>query len=392
MPSEPTYRIAYVDTAHDMGGAEKSLLELTSRLDTSRFTPVLLHTQEAVWLEREPCDHLEKIPVFSPGGVLDRKRGGMSSRWLGNLRDVLASAGPIYQVRRGLRHGRAHLVHTNTLKGHLFGGLAARLSRLPLIWHMRDLLDEDEGLNLVRQAAATFKPRIIAISAAVAQQFADLPVQVDLVPNGIPLERFTPGEAPARLRQEWSIAPDEKIICCVGRLTPWKGHRTLLRAFGRVLEQQPRTRLLVIGEVAFWEDEYEQELHELATELALGERVIWAGFRPEVPEILCLCDLLVLPSHNEPFGRVLIEAMSVGKAVVATQSGGAPEIVEPEETGLLVPPEDPEALAQALVRLLHDDDLRARLGQAGQKRAGEKFDVRRVVKQVESIYVEVLGG
>ncbi|HEY3396547.1 MAG TPA: glycosyltransferase family 4 protein [Armatimonadota bacterium] len=390
--SEAPRRIAYVDHAEDLGGAEKSLVEFTRRLDRDRYYPLLLHTRGAQWLRSEDCAHLEKIAVFSPGGVLDRRRTAVGSKLLTTMRDLYASAGPVYRVLRGLRRHRAELVHTNTLKAHLFGGLAARLAHLPLIWHVRDLLDEREGLPLLRHAASAFQPRIIAISEAVAAQFEGLRVQVDVIPNGIPLESFTPGAPSAELRAHCNLSSAQEVIACVGRLTPWKGHRTLLRAFATVAAQRPQARLLVVGEVAFWADEYEQELHDLAQRLQLNGQVCWAGFRADVPEVLRSCDLLVLPSRNEPFGRVLIEAMAVGKAVVATNSGGAPEIVLPEETGLLVPPNDVAALAAALLRLLEDRPLRERLAAAGQARAREFFDVRRVVAQVQSVYQEMLGS
>jgi glycosyltransferase involved in cell wall biosynthesis len=385
------YRIAYVDHAEDLGGAEKSLLEMTCRLDRDRYVPLLLHTRGAKWLRREDCEHLERIPVFSPGGVLARKRGSVGAGLLGSLRDMFASARPVYRIVRSLRRHEADLVHTNSLKAHLLGGLAARMARLPLIWHMRDLLDEGEGLGIVRQAAATCKPRVIAISEAVARQFDGLRVSVEVVPNGVPLERFTPGDPPEGLRAEWGLTRQDQVVMCLGRLTPWKGHRTLLQAFARVAEQRPGARLLVVGEVAFWADEYGEELHALAGRLGLDGRVIWAGFRADVPELLRLCQVLVLPSRNEPFGRVLIEAMATAKPVIATNSGGAPEIVVPEETGLLVPPEDAEALARALLQLLGDADLRQRLGRAGLARARERFDVRRVVEQVQGTYREMLG-
>lgn len=386
----PPYRIAYVDHAEDLGGAEKSLLELTARLDRARFTPLLLHTRGAKWMRREECGHLERIPVFAPGGILERKRGNVGGL-LANLRDLFASAQPVYRIVRSLKRHGADLVHTNSLKGHLLGGMAARMARLPLIWHMRDLLGEGEGLGVVRQAAATCRPRVIAISEAVARQFEGLPVPVEVVPNGVPLERFTPGEPPEQLRAEWELEPQAQVVMCLGRLTPWKGHRTLLQAFAQMAERCPQARLLIVGEVAFWADEYGEELHALTARLGLNGRVIWAGFRSEVPELLRLADVLVLPSRNEPFGRVLIEAMATGKPVVATNSGGAPEIVVPEETGLLVPPENAGALAGALERLLGDAELRRRLGAAGMERARVHFDVRRVVEQVQAIYGEMLA-
>ncbi len=385
------YRIAYVDHAEDLGGAEKSLLELTGRLDRDRFSPLLLHTRGAKWMRREECGHLERIPVFSPGGLLARRRGSMGGL-LGNVRDLFASAQPVYRIVRSLKRHEADLVHTNSLKAHLLGGMAARMARLPLIWHMRDLLEENEGLGIVRQAAATCRPRVIAVSEVVARQFDGLHVSVDVVPNGIPLERFTPGDPLEELQAEWGIEPGEQVVMCLGRLTPWKGHRTLLQAFSQVAEKRPEARLLIVGEVAFWADEYGEELHALADRLGLDGRIIWAGFRTDVSELLRLAEVLVLPSRNEPFGRVLIEAMATAKPVVATNSGGAPEIVVPEETGLLVPPEEAEALAEALLRLLGDGELRRKLGAAGMERARVHFDVRRVVEQVQGVYGEMLGA
>jgi glycosyltransferase involved in cell wall biosynthesis len=102
-------------------------------------------------------------------------------------------------------------------------------------------------------------------------------VRVDVVPNGVPLERFTPGEPPEELRSEWGLEPGQQVVTVLGRLTPWKGHRTLLQAFAHVAAQRPEARLLVVGEVAFWGDEYGKELHGLSERLGLTERVVWAG-------------------------------------------------------------------------------------------------------------------
>ncbi len=384
-------RIVYVDHAVDIGGAENSLTELISRLDRRRFVPTVLHTTGAKWLDRPELRDVEKIAAFEPSSLLAKKREEVAARRWPLIWNAVTTMGPAWLLHRVLRQVRADLVHSNSLKAHFIGGLAARLARRPLVWHVRDLLAEDEGLGLLRRAARMVQPQVIAISEAVATQFAGLPVEVTVIPNGIPLEDFTPGPAPAHLRSKLGLTEGDQVLVVVGRLTPWKGHMTLLEAVSMLAESWPRLKLVVVGEVAFWEPEYEQELKQRAVELGLAERVAWAGFRSDVPDLLRLCDIFVLPSVNEPFGRAIIEAMAVGRPVVATSSGGVPEIVVDGETGLLVPPKDARSLAQAIEALLADPQRAAQMGQRGQARAQQSFSADRVAQHVQEFYERILG-
>ena len=285
----------------------------------------------------------------------------------------------------------ARLVHTNSLKTHIVGGLGAWMAGRPLVWHVRDLLGEGEGLGLMRRAARMLRPHIIAISQAVGSQFAGLPVAVTVIPNGIPVADFAPGDPPPNLRRELGLTATDQVVMVVSRLTPWKGHMTLLEALSLLAESWPQLKLVVVGEVAFWEPEYEQQLKQRAADLGVGARVVWTGFRADVPDLLRLCDLFVLPSLNEPFGRAIVEAMAAGRPVVATRSGGVPEIVVDGETGLLVPPEDSPALAQAMAMLL-GDPIRAReMGARGLERARTRFSADRVAVEVQDVYQQLLA-
>ena len=389
VPNTP-YRIAFVDHAVDIGGAEKSLTELAQRLDHREFLPVLLHSKNAKWLADGTGEEFVRLSVFGATELLDRKRDEVGRGLLRSVADMLASAGPVFSIWRGLIKAGADLVHTNSLKCHLLGGLAAKLGRRPLVWHVRDILTDEEGLGLLRRAALTLKPRIIAISSAVARQFADLPVRLTLIPNGIPLEQFTPGPKDAQLQARLGLSPEDEVLCVVGRLTPWKGHATLLEAVSLASRHRPRLKLLVVGEVAFWENSYERELKEKADDLGLAGRVIWTGLRDDVPQLLRLCDVFVLPSVGEPFGRVLVEAMAVGKPVIGTNSGGVPEVIVEGETGLMVSPEDPYALAEAVAELLSDPPRAQKMGAAGLERARQLFDSDRVAAEVQKVYRELL--
>lgn len=384
--------VAYIDHADQVGGAEKSLVELIAHLDRDRFDPVIVHSPGAQWLRDAECSAARLRPAIPPSALYATRRDELSGGPMQSLRRVCASLGPVAALYRELGSLRPALVHTNSTKMHLLGGVAARLRRLPVVWHMRDRLTEPAALTWLHRAVRRVRPEVIAISEAVAQQFDGMGCRVHIIPNGIPLDRFEPRPPSPGLRAELGLPEGAPLVSVVARLTPWKGHRVLLRAWPTVRARVPDARLLVVGEVAFWEQSYEDELRGLAEELGISASVHWLGFREDVPDLLRLSDLLVLPSINEPFGRVLIEGMAVGLPVVATASGGVPEIVVDGQTGLLVPPEEVDALADAIASLLTDPTRARAMGAAGRARAVERFDVRRVARQVQAVYEDILAG
>jgi len=406
-------RIAYLDHAVDFGGAEHSLIELVSRLDRTSFTPVILHTAGAKWLQSldrtsftpvilhtagakwlqsDRIADVEKIAAVPAHPLLEQKRDEVSAGLLRLLSNTSAALRLSLKLRAALRRSGAQLVHTNSLKTDFIGGLAARLARLPLIWHVRDLLAENEGYHLLRRAARRLRPYVIAISEAVAEQFAGLSTDVTVIPNGIPLDKFCPGPPSPQLRSELGLTADDRVLLMVSRLTPWKGHITLLEAVARLADSWPRLKLVIVGEVAFWEADYEQQLKQRAADLGLTEQVIWTGFRSDVPQLLRLCDIFVLSSVGEPFGRVIIEAMATGRPVVATKSGGVPEVVVDGQTGLLVPPEDAQSLSGAIETLLADGQRAQQMGAEGLTRARQLFSADRVARQVQELYQRILSN
>ncbi len=391
--SERTPRtVAYVDHAGEIGGAEKSLCELVAHLDRERFTPVVIHRPGAEWLKYADGTGIELRAGIPPSGLYDEKRTELPGGEVARLRRMFEVLPPVAALRKQLGAVRPALVHTNSTKMHMVAGAAARLRRIPVVWHMRDLLTDDDAREWLRRAVRRIRPEVIAISEAVAAQFEGMRCTVRVVPNGIPLDRFEPGRPPEDLRAELGLPDGAPTACAVGRLTPWKGHRTLLRAWPDVIRRVPDAHLLIVGEVAFWEDGYAEELRALSEALGIARNVTWAGFREDVPEMLRLADLLVLASTDEPFGRVVIEGMATGLPVVATASGGVPEIVMDGRTGLLVPPEQPAPMAEAIAQVLSDPTRGESMGEAGRDRALERFDVRRVARQVEEIYDEILGA
>lgn len=386
-------RIAFVDQAEDIGGAEQSLLELLPLLDRRHYQPLLLHTAGANWPEHPDLADVPRYPALTPSPILVAKRDELKPGVLLSYRHVMASRRPVAELRRTIVDQRADLVHTNALKSHLLGGLAATLARVPLVWHVRDILTEPPARKWLLQTARTFKPYIIAISEAVAEQFAPLGdrLRLRVIHNGIPLDKFSPGEPSPQLQQELGLAPDDEVVLVVGRLTPWKGHQALLQAMREVVAQRPRARLLVVGTTTFWETTYERDLRRAAKDMGIGGRVQWLGFRDDVADLLRLCDVFVLPSVNEPFGRALVEAMATAKPVIGTRSGGVPEVLTDGVCGIAVEPDHADQLAAAIMRLLADKPLAHEMGQNGWRRANRYFDIRRVAREVQEVYEEILG-
>ncbi len=211
---------------------------------------------------------------------------------------------------------------------------------------------------------------------------------------GISLDRpISLAESQVReIRRELGLPREGPFLLCVGRLDPQKGHLVLFEAMREVVRRVPAARLVVAGAPQQASVEYVAELRALATSPELREAILLIGERRDVPRLMAACDLFVLASLWEGLGLVFLEAMAAAKPVVATRVSAVPEVVLDGETGLLVPPGDPEALAGALIRLCEDAGLRRRLGLAGYRRVREHFSADRMVDETIAIYREALAA
>jgi len=216
------------------------------------------------------------------------------------------------------------------------------------------------------------------------------PAKVALIANGIAWTPWDPArlaEAVARFRQTSGIRGDGPVVGTVTRLAPAKGLPTLLQAFHQLRRQVPSARLLIVGDGPL-----KTELVRSAYALGEQEQIIFSGIAVETRVPLSMMDVFVLPSHHEAFGLAIVEAMAMGRPVVASRVGGIPTIVDDGVTGLLVPPNDPDALARALGQMLDDPERRRAMGSAGHARYEREFTMDRVAREVESVYEEVVQG
>jgi glycosyltransferase involved in cell wall biosynthesis len=282
----------------------------------------------------------------------------------------------VVRLARLARQLDVDIVHTNGLKAHILGGLAGRLIRRPVVWHLRDFLPRGLSGRVFRRSARSLPALVFTVSDAVTADLQTLgprPVPVVRLYDPIDITRFEPGLSTNHMREELFLGAETPLVGMVAHLTPWKGHEDFLRIAQIVGDAMPRVRFLVAGGPIYetgGHSGYAESLRTRAGELGLGDKVIFLGSRDDVPKILASLDVLVhCPTAPEPYGLVVIEAMAAQRPVVAASAGGIPEIVQHDITGLLTEPGDIGGFAAAVLRLLGDSALRCRMGEAGRRRA-----------------------
>jgi glycosyltransferase involved in cell wall biosynthesis len=383
-------RVLFFDHVATLSGAEIALFNLLRHLDMKLIDPVVVLGEEGALADRlRPFAEVHILPMRADIRQARRDDLGMGS--IVSLTALREVARYVRELARFMRRRHIDLLHTNSLKAHLLGGLAAKLTKTPLIWHVRDLITSD---SLPLKVARTFRllsrclpDLIIADSHAVAATFSRRPSKrIHVVHEGTPFEEFALHSKPnASDRSE-----DTQIIGLVGRISPWKGQDIFLRAAGLVRRKYPAARFRIVGAALFDESEFEQKLHELAADLDLGNVLTFTGFRNDIHQAIAELDVLVHASTRpEPFGQVIIEGMAAAKPVVATNAGGVPEIVEDGVTGFLVPMNDPERMAEAIDRLLADSNMARAMGIRGQAHVTENFSIRKTVRGVLAAYHQV---
>ena len=232
--------------------------------------------------------------------------------------------------------------------------------------------------------------RIIAVSGSVQERFIHSganPGQIRTIENGIDLERFTPGASTLR-RAELSIPESHRVIGVIGMFDPVKGHVFLLRAIKRLQESGVNDLTCLIA----GEGRLEADLKDYAKAAGIEQNVRFLGYRRDIPDLLGLMDMVIMPSLRESFGIAALEAMAMKLPVVASRIGGLEEVVEHERTGLLVPPSDAAALAEAILRLAENPEMRRNMGEAGRHRVEEKFSIESTIRRTEALYLECLEG
>lgn len=379
-------RVVYLDHVSQLSGGELHLLRLTQTLTAGHdVDPHVILAGNGPLVDRllEAGVSIEVLRMPERTRNLRKARLSFGRFPVRAILDTLA-----YTLRLAvrLRQLDPDVVHINSLKAGIYGTLAARLARKPVVWQQHDRLDTAylprAGVLLVR---ALIKLPEVVISNSRSTSATTNRTRRSLVIAPV-ADSVMPTDSP-------SSRPGPFVAGIVGRLTPWKGQDVFLHAFARAFpdgDQQAR----VVGGALFGDGEtkYADHLRELAVQLGVAERVTFRGHRDGISAELASMDVLIHASTTaEPFGQVLVEGMAARLPVVASRAGGPEEIISDGIDGLLYPPGDFVALAQILRRLAADPDLRARLGAGGARRAHE-FSPESIAEQITKAYELALGS
>jgi glycosyltransferase involved in cell wall biosynthesis len=373
-------RVVHIIKATGIAGAENHLLSL-------------LAGQEQRGID------VKMLLLVEPGNVLENyvralKEGGVAARRMVIRHDTDVTL--VKRLRDELRVLQPDIVHTHLIHADLFGTLAARWVGVPVIVTSRHNDDAFRHRRPIKLVNRVFW-RMVEAGIAISDSIKRFSIEVEGAPTGKmhriyygldtripPLNRSTARNA---LEQELGLDDDAVLLGMVCRLIEQKGVRYGLQAFQQIAEAFPEAHLLIAGQGPL-----KAELEQQTAQGALTARVHFLGWREDVAALLAALDLLIAPSLWEGFGLVLLEAMAQQVAIIGSTAGAIPEVVNHGETGLLVQPRSPEALAEALRQLLSDKPLRQHMGLLGRDRLETQFSAARMVEETIALYHTLLDG
>jgi len=389
LPSREATTILIVHSSDELYGSDWALLHLVNEIDRTRFRLLVALPNDLPYEGTLSTSLIKQnIPVHYVGLAVLRRR--YLTPW-GIVRYAAATLSSTFMLVRLIRREKVDIVHSNTV-AVLPGAWAARLTGRPHVWHVHEIVTRPAIFAwLFPRILPILATRLIVISTAVRDWICASNPRAEakamLVPNGISLAPFEASNGGEAIRREFRIPEDAPVIGTVGRLHWWKGQDILLRAAAQLRPDWPGLHVLIVGGTVPGEEDRLVELQQEAKRLGLTDCVHWSGFRQDVPDLLAAMNIFVLPSITpEPFGISLIEAMAAMRPVIATKQGGPLDIVIEGETGLLVPPGDANALAQAIASLLNHPERGHRMGLRGRDRIQKHYTVQQYATNMEQVY------
>jgi glycosyltransferase involved in cell wall biosynthesis len=369
LPGPQRVRIVEVLATGTNGGAQEHLYSLLTRLDRSRYDASVVALSAGSAVRKMQRDGIPVLVIDDPDDAVA----------------VGALAAHLADVRPDVIHNhmyRAELVGTRAAIA--LGAIGRRRPYVVSTIHSSRVRSAEDREQLRRLTPRM--DRLIAVSQAMVRKIHDEgrdTIPVELIYNGVDLERYDHQEPCCTLHEEYGMEPGSQIVGVVARLEPEKGHPTLLEAWPLVLRAVPDAYLLLVGEGS-----QRDALERQAAQLRVAHRVVFTGRRDDVPAVTAALDVAVLPSYREAQGLTILEALALSRPVVASNVGGIPEVIKDGVTGLLVPPHDPAALAAAIIRFLTDHPYADTIAKAGHDMVHDRFCIELMVKAIEGIYDE----
>ncbi len=370
----PPIKVLHLAGSAEWAGGEVYLLQLAARLDRARFSLSVVCPAKGPLVSR-----LEQLGVAAVVVPMEER--------LADPRAVLALA-------RHFRRERPDIVQSHGARANFYGRMAARLARVPR--HLSTVHNSlyDYPVSRLRRAlylaldrlTVPWTERILCVAESLARDLMDrsrVPARkVQVIPNGVDLDRFDPARADgARIRQAFALG-QSPVLGLVGRMTPQKDHATFLAAVAAVRAASPDVRALIVGDGPL-----RPAIAAEAARLGLADICRFTGVRDDIPDCLAAMSVVLISSVSEGFPFAALEALAMGRPLVATAVNGVTEIVEPDVTGVLVPPRRPHLLARAALALLRDPERARALGQAGRKAVEARFPLERMIERLERLYL-----
>ncbi|WP_353932241.1 glycosyltransferase [Okeanomitos corallinicola TIOX110] len=373
-------KFLFLDQSGKLGGAELCLLDIVKPYANSCLVGLFADGDFRKLLE---TNHIP-VEVLTTQGIKVNKQSGLFS--------ALASLGQITPlIYRVVQLARKYdVIYANTQKALVVGAIASLFSRRPLVYHLHDILSLEHfsktNLRVAMTLINNFASLVIANSQASKTAFIEAggnPNIIEVVYNGFEADNYQVDEFEViKIREELGIN-DKFVVGHFSRLSPWKGQHILIDALVKCPEN---VNVILVGDALFGEDEYVQELHQKVSALGLEKRVKFLGFRDDIPLLMSACNLVAHTSiAPEPFGRVIVEAMLCGKAVVAAKAGGAVELVEDGMNGFLVTPNNPQELAQVINNCVDEKVSILDIGFYGRLDASQRFNVNNINQQIQNL-------
>ncbi len=366
-------KVIHLTVGFTIGGAERLLVDMLPRFD-------------------KECYDVSGVSLKGWGPIgCELKEAGIRVSSLGGKgkKDLKV----LLRLYKLLKIEKPDILHTHLFLANVAGRVIGKLANVPIVVSSIHNIEVwmEWYHTLLDRLSSRFADRIVSCSDA-AREYSIKKTGIDAkryttIYNGVDLAKFNRKLNFKSKREELGLEVSYPVIATIGRLIePQKGLRYLIEAAQKFVLEFPKTQFLIIGDGPAKDD-----LQNLVKKLGISKNFFFAGMRQDIPEILNTIDIFVLPSLQEGFGIVLIEAMAAGKCIIATKVGGIPEVVKDGETGILIPPKDVQSLLTAMLDLMKNKNRRKKLGERGRDWVENRFSIECTVVQIESLYKKLIS-
>lgn len=396
------YNVLFLDHQIDIAGGQRSLLTLLAGLDRKRFKLYVAHDLNAIQYDKMLAQlDLIRLPILY-NRVSDRSlyEGNINADPLKLAASIPLAFSTIYTLTRLIKRFKIQIIHTNTFKTGIFGGISAKLCNIPMIFRARSSLYYSNH-GWIDKLVYSLADLILANSEFVKSSFNEIEriqnqksQKIIALYNPIDFSawKINP-ESRDAIRNEFGISEDTMLLGVVGRITERKRQEDVIRALRILLDEGVKVKLLLIGEKSFWADgHYPKYINQLVEKMNLELNVIYTGFRQDIKDVMSALDIMVLPSILEPLARVIFEAQYSRIPVIVSRSGGNLELVKDGINGLLFEPKNEKDLASKIRYFRQNPKKVGRMKEVAYFNICKLFSPKNTIRVEENLYLSMIDG